>query len=274
MIATLDGAAATPPTSEEVERARADLLRQIDLSTNDSEQLGMALSEFTARGDWRLMFIGRDRIRAATVDDVRRVAATYLKPVNRTVGVFTPIAAPVRAEIPRGAGHRGAREGLQGRRDRHGRRSLRSLAVEHRCPDVARRPPAGDQALAAAEEDPRRHRGRAVPVELRRRKQPQEPRRRRRAGPGDADPRHGEADAPADRRRDEPHQGERRRRRKRRRARPSRSRPCATACRMRSAWRPSSFASRRFRRRSSSSCARSGLPEPSRRGASRPPSRR
>ena len=46
------------------------------------------------------MFIGRDRIRAATVDDVRRVATSYLKPVNRTVGVFTPIAAPARAEIP------------------------------------------------------------------------------------------------------------------------------------------------------------------------------
>ena len=100
MIATLDSAASTPPTAEEVERARADLLRKIDLATNDSEALGMALSEFTARGDWRLMFIGRDRIRAATVDDVRRVATSYLKPVNRTVGVFTPIAAPARAEIP------------------------------------------------------------------------------------------------------------------------------------------------------------------------------
>ena len=101
LIATLDGAATTPITSEEVERARADLLRQIDLLMNDSEQVGMALSESSAAGDWRVLFLERDSIRKATVDDVRRAAATYLKPVNRTVGVFTPIAAPARAEIPR-----------------------------------------------------------------------------------------------------------------------------------------------------------------------------
>ena len=61
----------------------------------------MALSESAAAGDWRLLFLERDSIRKATVDDVRRAAAKYLKPVNRTVGVFTPIAAPARAEIPR-----------------------------------------------------------------------------------------------------------------------------------------------------------------------------
>ena len=101
MLSTLDAMATTPPTAEEVERARADLLRQIDLGLNDSEQTGMALSEFSAAGDWRLLFIERDRIRRATVDDVRRAAESYLKPSNRTVGVFIPVAAPVRAEIPR-----------------------------------------------------------------------------------------------------------------------------------------------------------------------------
>ncbi len=101
MIATLDAAATTPIPADEVERARADLLRQIELSLNDSEQVGMALSESSAAGDWRLLFIERDAVRKATVEDVRRAAATYLKPVNRTVGVFTPVAAPARVEIPR-----------------------------------------------------------------------------------------------------------------------------------------------------------------------------
>jgi zinc protease len=101
MLTTLDGLAAAPPTAEEVERARADLLRQIELGLNDSEQVGMALSESSAAGDWRLLFIERDGIRKATLEDVRRAAATYFMPVNRTVGVFTPVTTVVRAEIPR-----------------------------------------------------------------------------------------------------------------------------------------------------------------------------
>jgi zinc protease len=101
MLATLDAIPANPLISEELERARADLLRQIELALNDSEQVGMAFSEYSAAGDWRLLFIRRDRIRQATLDDVRRAAATYFKPVSRTVGMFIPVATPVRAEIPR-----------------------------------------------------------------------------------------------------------------------------------------------------------------------------
>ena len=51
-------------------------------------------------GDWRLLFLHRDRLRTATVDDVRRVAAKYFKPSNRTVGLFIPTPQPDRAEIP------------------------------------------------------------------------------------------------------------------------------------------------------------------------------
>ena len=50
----------------------------------------MALSEAIALGDWRLLFLARDRLRAVTAADVQRVAAAYLKPANRTVGVFMP----------------------------------------------------------------------------------------------------------------------------------------------------------------------------------------
>jgi zinc protease len=112
MLATLDAVSTVPPATEEVERARADLLRQFELALNDSEQLGMALSEYSAAGDWRLLFIRRDRIRKATVDEVVRVAQTYFKPVNRTVGLFVPVAVPDRAEIPRTPGHHSSREGL------------------------------------------------------------------------------------------------------------------------------------------------------------------
>jgi zinc protease len=99
-MSTLDGLPSSLPTAEEVERARAELLRRVDLSLADSEAVGMALSEFSAAGDWRLLFLRRDRLRKATAEDVGRAAQSYFKPTNRTVGIFSPVTAPVRAEIP------------------------------------------------------------------------------------------------------------------------------------------------------------------------------
>jgi zinc protease len=51
-------------------------------------------------GDWRLFFLDRDRIKAVTPEDVKRVATAYLKSSNQTVGEFIPDARPDRAEIP------------------------------------------------------------------------------------------------------------------------------------------------------------------------------
>ncbi|MEJ7809468.1 MAG: pitrilysin family protein [Gemmatimonadaceae bacterium] len=90
---------AEPPSAEEVERGRAALLREVELIMRSSEQVGLDLSEWAAMGDWRLFFIHRDRIRRVTPDDVRRVAAAYLKPSNRTLGTFIPTERPDRAEI-------------------------------------------------------------------------------------------------------------------------------------------------------------------------------
>ena len=100
MLDTLENAAKIPPTKEETDRARAVLLKNIELSLNDANRVGLELSEWIARGDWRLFFIHRDRLRTVTPDDVKRVAATYLKPSNRTLGVFVPTEKPDRAEVP------------------------------------------------------------------------------------------------------------------------------------------------------------------------------
>ena len=94
------GLATEPPSKEEVERAKTRLLKQIDLQLRDSEQVGLYLSEYLAVGDWRLLFLERDRIKAVTPEDVKRVAAAYLKTSNRTIGEFIPDAKPDRAEIP------------------------------------------------------------------------------------------------------------------------------------------------------------------------------
>jgi zinc protease len=100
LVRTTEGVAQQPPTTEEVERARAALLKSIELTLNNSERLGLVLSEWIAMGDWRLFFLHRDRLKQAMPEDVKRVAAAYLKPANRTVGVFIPTPQPDRAEIP------------------------------------------------------------------------------------------------------------------------------------------------------------------------------
>ena len=74
----------------------------MELDLNDSESIGVNLSEYAASGDWRLLFLDRDRVKSVTETDVARVAKAYLKDSNRTVGVFIPTAAPDRSEMPAG----------------------------------------------------------------------------------------------------------------------------------------------------------------------------
>ena len=102
LLRTIDGAITTAPSAEEVERARNELVKGVEQLLDNSEQVGYALTEAQASGDWRLLHISRDRLKAVTAADVQRVATAYLKPDNRTVGVFIPTPKPERSEIPEG----------------------------------------------------------------------------------------------------------------------------------------------------------------------------
>ena len=62
--------------------------------------MASALSSASSLGDWRLMFLQRDRIAAVTAEDVARVAKTYFPSHNRTVGVFIPTDEPMRMQVP------------------------------------------------------------------------------------------------------------------------------------------------------------------------------
>jgi zinc protease len=89
-----------PPTVEEVDRAKTQLLKNIELTLNRSDRVGLEMSEWAAMGDWRMLFLHRDRIKRVTPEDVARVAAAYLKPSNATTGTFVPTEHPDRSEIP------------------------------------------------------------------------------------------------------------------------------------------------------------------------------
>jgi len=96
----VEGIKAAPITDEEVERAKRNLIKQITLAFNSSEQIAVTLSEYIGMGDWRLLFLTRDRIEEVTAADVQRVAEYYLVRNNRTEGRFYPSSSPERVEIP------------------------------------------------------------------------------------------------------------------------------------------------------------------------------
>jgi len=100
LLETIDGLAENPPTKAEVERAVNALKRNVEVTLNDSNRVGIQLSEWAATGDWRLMLLNRDRLDEVSADDVVRVANTYLTRDNRTLGQFIPEDDPQRAEIP------------------------------------------------------------------------------------------------------------------------------------------------------------------------------
>jgi zinc protease len=100
LIATIEGLAAEPPTREEVERVKTRLAAAEEREMANSQSVGLGLSEWAALGDWRLMFLERDRVKKVTPEDVARVAKKYFIESNRTVGEFIPTDKPVRAEVP------------------------------------------------------------------------------------------------------------------------------------------------------------------------------
>jgi zinc protease len=99
MLDVLDGVAKEPPSKEEVDRVRTRMLKDYELMFNNSQRVALILSEWSSMGDWRLMFLDRDRIEKVTPEDVARVAAKYLKTSNRTIGEFIPTDKPERTEI-------------------------------------------------------------------------------------------------------------------------------------------------------------------------------
>lgn len=100
LIKTLEDLKTNPITQEEADRAKANLAKQTDQLFRNSSYLGLYMSEYIGAGDWRLIFITRDRVEAASLEQVNAAAAQYLIPTNRTLGRFVPTKAPERVSIP------------------------------------------------------------------------------------------------------------------------------------------------------------------------------
>jgi len=97
-IETLENVANEPITEEEVKQAKADLIKQFELSFNSSSGIALQLSEWVGMGDWRLMFLDRDRMETVSLEQVQQAAEEYLVNDNRTLGLFLPEKEPNRAD--------------------------------------------------------------------------------------------------------------------------------------------------------------------------------
>ncbi|MEZ6064370.1 MAG: insulinase family protein [Planctomycetaceae bacterium] len=91
-----------PVSNEEVDRAKVYWMKVWEQAFTDSARLAVQLSDWAAQGDWRLIFLYRDRLEAVTAAQVNDVANKYLTENNRTAGLFIPTEA---AQPHLGAAH-------------------------------------------------------------------------------------------------------------------------------------------------------------------------
>lgn len=100
LVQAVEEFATKPPTDEELERVRRSWLNTIERSLNNPQAVGVALSEPIALGDWRMYFVGRERVQNMTAGQIAASAGRYYLRSNRTVGTFIPEEASKRAELP------------------------------------------------------------------------------------------------------------------------------------------------------------------------------
>jgi len=99
LIAAVEGFSRQPPTPEEMARVVRNESNQIEKMLNDPQEVGIALSDMIALGDWRLLFQSRDMLSKVTAEQVAAVSEKYFRRDNRIVGLFIPEEHLQRAEI-------------------------------------------------------------------------------------------------------------------------------------------------------------------------------
>ncbi len=100
ILSTIETVKEKGVTQEEVDRAKRQIHKFFELAASDANTLAVRLSESIAQGDWRLYFLGRDRIEKVTPEMVAEVAKKYLTRSNRTVGMFLPTEKAERTPVP------------------------------------------------------------------------------------------------------------------------------------------------------------------------------
>lgn len=96
--AALDKISTTKYTEQDVSRAKAKLLKQLENIKNNTIGFAINLTEIIGAGSYKLGFIYRDAVEKLTIADVQKVAEKYFRTNNRTVGIFIPSKDEVRVK--------------------------------------------------------------------------------------------------------------------------------------------------------------------------------
>ena len=157
MLATLHGVLETPPTGEEVNRAKTQYTADFDLGFNNPQSIALQLSEWAAMGDWRAVVpaprprgtshAGRRACRGHGLSIAFKPNPWLLLPDRRD-------ATSRRSTGQGGCGGPGA--DYTGPAGCGRRRSVRADTGEHRTPHDQADPRQWHRGRAVAEAEPRR----------------------------------------------------------------------------------------------------------------------
>lgn len=86
----LDKIATISYTEQDLARAKAKLLKQIENTKNNTINKAIGYTEIVGAGGYKLAFLYRDNVEKLSLADLNRVAQKYFKSNNRTVGMFIP----------------------------------------------------------------------------------------------------------------------------------------------------------------------------------------
>ena len=97
LLDVVENLAKEPLRQDEFERAKARIEKGQELAFANAAAVAQGALHFEVLGDWRAVFVDRERMKTVTLDDVNRVARSYLLADNRTLGHLVPTRTPVRA---------------------------------------------------------------------------------------------------------------------------------------------------------------------------------
>lgn len=86
----LDKVSSIKFTAEDLKRAKAKLVKDIENEKNNTINYAIGLTEIVGAGNYKLNFLYRDNVENLKLEDINRVAQKYFKNNNRTMGVFRP----------------------------------------------------------------------------------------------------------------------------------------------------------------------------------------
>ena len=87
----IDKVQGQPVTDRELQKAKNQIEAGFIMGQDSNFNRAMMLGRYESVASWKLLNAYLDGIRKVTVQDVQRVAKTYLTPDNRTVGTLIPI---------------------------------------------------------------------------------------------------------------------------------------------------------------------------------------